>query len=198
MDNNQVFLDIISKLTEKAITTTVSSVNDRIETTKVKKNDEKTINELEEIIQELLDIKTDLLRAISIFEEEFVAQQIGEEDLTKIKESVIPAIKTFIQELKPLVEPNENFDKVDDMLDSFSPLLSYEVLNLLQSLGFNYKEAIGKPLTERVKQFITKDDQKENNQQLASQNVELITSLAKISMDKEATERFKELSKGKP
>ena len=197
MDNNQVFSAVISNLTEKAVITTVSSINDRIEKVKVRRNDEIIINELEEIIQDLLDIKTDLLRAISIYEEEFVAQKIGEEDLVKIKESVIPAFKNFIKEIEPFVKVDENFENLGGMIDSFEPLLSYEVLNLLQSLGFNYKEAIGKPLTERVKQFIVKDDQEEKNYQMMIRNHELLSKIADISKDKESAERFKELREGK-
>ena len=54
MDNNEVIVKLASNLIEISARNTATYIADKIKTSKAKKNDKETINELEEIIQNLL------------------------------------------------------------------------------------------------------------------------------------------------
>ena len=190
--------DVISKtvanLTEKAVVTTATVVNDRIKSAKRNEQKDATINELEELIQDLLSIKNDLLRAINIYEDEFVAQKIGKDDLANVKNSIIPAIKTFAVSIKPYIKDGFDIEQLNGILDSFAPLLSYDVLNLLQTLGFNYKEAIGKPLTDKVKHIVNKEIPKGESDEVKVSFYNLQTKFIELAKDEQALQRYKDLN----
>ena len=84
---------------------------------------------------------------------------------------------------------------MENAIDSLTPLLSVEMLTVLQLVGFNFKKAIGEPLTLWLQKFITSkvpaDPQSnlEYNKLLMTFNVELV----KVAQDKDATDRWERL-----
>ncbi|MFH4338650.1 hypothetical protein WAJ35_25055, partial [Acinetobacter baumannii] len=50
---------------------------------------------------------------------------------------------------------NENAQNISKSLDMIKPLLSKEMFNILQLLGFNFKQAIGEPLTVLIRGMIS-------------------------------------------
>ena len=135
MDNNEVIVKLDSNLIEISARNTATYIADKIKTSKAKKNDKETINELEEIIQNLLNDKIEIQRIAQAYEQELTSQKITEKDIEYITNNLLPVFSKFIPQ-----------DKVND-LEQIKSLLSVETLTIMQLLGFNYKRAIGEPLT---------------------------------------------------
>ncbi|MGC6356894.1 hypothetical protein ACMXZC_03815, partial [Pasteurella multocida] len=95
------------------------------------------INELEEIIQELISDKNELLQISQAYQQELTAQKITDTEIEYITQKLIPKL----QELS--IATGHNIDAVR----IFSPIISKETLTILQLLGFNFRKAIGEPLT---------------------------------------------------
>ncbi len=186
--------DLGIKLAEAGIRNTVGAVYDRIRAVKAKRNAEETINVLEDIINSLIADKNELIQIAEGYKQEFVAQQISQENIEYITESFIPVLRQLIQQSSN----DENAAaaaNIEQALDMLAPLLSVEMLTVLQLVGFNFKRAIGEPLTLLLQKFITSkvpvDAQSaaEHNKLLMAFNIELL----KVAQDKDATDRWERL-----
>lgn len=167
-----------------SLTNAVSTISDRVRVAKQKTNKEETINELEQIINDLIDEKQELYRTIQIYQEELIMKKISNEDVEYITQKIVPLLEGLMIE-----------NSTDDTMDNFEmlkSLLSQETFKILQLLGFNFKKAIGEPLTNLVRDFIESQNPKLEGKQLELQllkekiNIEFM----KIIQDKEAYDRY--------
>ncbi|MDO4430620.1 hypothetical protein EDC51_106123 [Bibersteinia trehalosi] len=142
---DQQLIDLGIKLSEALVKNTASSIFTKIRAIKAKKDDKETINELEEIIQELIADKNELLQISQAFQQELMAQKITDTEIDYITQKLIPKL----QELAGVTGGN-----VDEMVRILSPLVSKETLTILQLLGFNFRKAIGEPLTILLEKMI--------------------------------------------
>src|SRR6266567_4603504 len=178
---------LTTRLGEAVIRNTAGVVYDKIQTVKAKKNDKETINELEEIINSLIADKNELVQIAEAYKQEFVAQQISEEDIEYITTSFIPVLKDLIEQTSS-GENSAAAANIEKAIDVLTPLLSVEMLTVLQLVGFNFKKAIGEPLTTLLQKAITSkvplDPQSnlEYNKLVMTFNIELL----KVAQDKEA------------
>lgn len=173
MDNNEVIVKLASNLIEISARNTATYIADKIKTSKAKKNDKETINELEEIIQNLLNDKIEIQRIAQAYEQELTSQKITEKDIEYITNNLLPVFSKFIPQ-----------DKVND-LEQIKSLLSVETLTIMQLLGFNYRRAIGEPLTLLLQKTI------ESRIPVDSTiNSKWALTMANIALDKEATKRY--------
>jgi hypothetical protein len=176
MENNEVIAELASNLIEASARNTATYIADKIRTSKAKKNDKETINELEEIIQNLLNDKLEIQRIAQAYEQELTSQKITEGDIEYITDNLLPIFSEFIPN-----EQIENFEQIKS-------LLSVETLTIMQLLGFNYKRAIGEPLTLLVQKTIESKiptDSKINSQ--------WALAMTNIALDEEATKRYYKL-----
>lgn len=131
--------DPISTLTKQlaivALNNTATDVANKVEKARAHKEKDKTIAELEEIINELVRDKSELTRIAQAYEQQFVSQKITEKELRYITDNILPLLEKFI--------PQNQKETVDQI----KSVLSVETLTIMQLLGFNYKRAIGEPLT---------------------------------------------------
>lgn len=174
------------QLADLGVRNTVAAVSGRIKTAKAKKQDAETINVLTEIVNDLLADRNDLVRIARGYEQVLDAQRISEEEITYITESIVPIIHK-------LAEAGGN--DVDQVIDLVKPILSVETVTVLQLLGFNFKKAIGEPLTALVAQLIgsrtpASPDAAAQAQRLS---LELQIASASLAQDEEAYDRFKSL-----
>ncbi|CAH1857486.1 hypothetical protein [Convivina praedatoris] len=148
---------MMAKLGELAVKNTASVVFDKIGTVKAKKNDAQTISELTEIIQDLINDKQELMMIAQGLEKEFVSQELSENDIKMISDTIIPTITKF-------AENADDGGKMEEGIATIKPLLSKETINIMQTLGFNFKKAIGEPLTElmnnKIKSFESSSNEK--------------------------------------
>ena len=135
-----------------------------------------------------------MVQIAQAYEQEFVAQQISQEDIEYITNSFIPVLKNLIKQ----TSSDQNVvgaTNIEKTIDSLTPLLSVEMLTVLQLVGFNFKKAIGEPLTTLLQKAITSkvpaDPQSnlEYNKLVMTFNIELL----KVAQDKDAFDRWERL-----
>ncbi len=135
------------QLANTAVRNSASVVAERINSARTRKRDQETIAELEEIVNELVADKAELVRIAQAYEEEFVSQRLSSENVEYIIGSVVPVLQRLVAE-------SGDETAVEKMMDLLQPVLSVETLTVLQLVGFNFKRAIGEPLTEVLHQRI--------------------------------------------
>ncbi len=136
-------------LAGSAIRNTAQGVSDRIKGLKVGNNDLETINGLEQLVNDLIADKNDLTRIAQAYQAELVAQRLSMGDVQYITETIVPLVEKLAGSTG-----NGASDKSSQMMETLKPLLSIETVNVLQLLGFNFRKAIGAPLTELVERAI--------------------------------------------
>lgn len=125
-----------------AARTTAESVATRAKRARADADKDSTIQQLDEIINDLQTDRADLLRLAKGLEEQFVAQQLTGEEITYIAEEVLPIFTGLAG------------DEAEEKVEVFKKLLSVEVLTALQTIGFNYRRALGEPLTEIAREML--------------------------------------------
>ena len=133
-----------ASLKEVCSRNTPQTIYSKINLAKQRNNDNEATNVLEEIINDLTTDKNELIRIANSYERELNSQEISDSDIDYITKELLPIITAFI----PFNEENTEF------ISSIQKVLSKETFKILQLLGFNYKEAIGLPLTNFVAQAI--------------------------------------------
>lgn len=135
------------QLANTAVRNSASTVAERITAARTRKRDQETIAELEEIVNELVADKAELIRIAQAYEEEFVTQRLSPETVEYIISSIVPVLERLMAE-------TGDEAAVQNMMELLQPILSVETLTVLQLVGFNFKRAIGEPLTEVLHQRI--------------------------------------------
>lgn len=135
------------QLGEVAARNAAGAVLDRITAAKARKKAEETVNALEEIVGELLADKAELTLIAQALDEQLVAQRLSKEDVAYITDNLLPVIQQLTSE-------GSGSGVGEDLNKVVGPLLSKETLTILQLIGFNFKQAIGTPLTELVADYI--------------------------------------------
>ncbi|MFJ6044480.1 hypothetical protein [Brachybacterium paraconglomeratum] len=146
-----VLTPIIAELAVVAGRTSVGAIRDRIHSAEATKNDREVIAAQSEIINDLIADKNDLVRLGDSLREQFVAQQIGPEELGWVSTKLVPLLERWTVEG---AEDDEAREKAKKALEYVKELLDPELLQLAQALGFNYKYAIGEALSELTHQAI--------------------------------------------
>ncbi len=130
---------LLTRLAEASVRNLASTVQDKIRASKAKNNSADTIATLEEIINEMLAERAELLRVAQGLESALAGQRLSEEDVEFVTEHLLPIIAEMTN---------------GDGVPQLEVLLSTEALTILQIVGFNYREAIGRPLTEVVSAYV--------------------------------------------
>lgn len=167
----------------------VEAIFDRIRAIKGKGNPDEIINNLEEIISELITDKNNLIRISQVYEEKLITQKMTEKEIDYITESVVPLLEELLKQGN-----SEETEKMQEGLNLLKQLLSKEMFNIMQMLGFNFKKAIGEPLTELLASLIrSKVVSVEKNIDMQQLSIERELELYKICQDEEAYNRLMEL-----
>lgn len=176
------------QLAEAAVRNTAGAIADRITAARARKRDEETIAELENIINVLISDKSELLRIAQAFEETLVAQRVSSDEVEYITETVVPVLKRVIESSSGGAEDAQ----VQQFLDVIEPVISVETVTVLQLLGFNFKKAIGEPLTELVGNAIRARAPMDAaaGQELQKLAIEREAALYAIASDPDAYARF--------
>ena len=137
------------ELTKMAVKGTATLVNSKIKSLKNEKNIDQLRNSYDEIISELLSERDEAIRIAQAYKQEYERVNISDEDieyLHKTLEKLIEILSSFI----PVEEQQE------DTMKQLIALFNKDTLKTMQLLGFNYKDAIGQPLTEVCSNAIRK------------------------------------------
>lgn len=125
------------------------AIMDKIRAIKTSSDKGKVIGSLEEIINDLISDKNQLIQLVQSYEERLILQKISDEDIDFITQSIVPLLEELLNK-----SPGEEADKAKEAIDLFKPILSKETFHILQLLGFNFQRAIGEPLTQLAKAAI--------------------------------------------
>jgi ABC-type transporter Mla subunit MlaD len=179
------------QLGEVAARNGAAGIADRIRTRKARKQDKETIADLEEIVNELVSDKSELVRIAQSFEQELVSQKISDADIAYIVDNIIPVLE---QVMRAGSEGGEQ-SQVQEQLDLIRPILSAETVTIMQLIGFNYQKAIGEPLTTLVSNLIASisGGDPAMNQEIQRLALEGQNNLIKLAQDPKATARFNQL-----
>lgn len=139
-------------LTTLALKGTATTINAKIKAIKDEKNAEKIRNTYDEIINELLSEREEAIRIAQTYKAELDRIVISDEDIEHLHKTVsriLEIVKVF-QLASALGKGDEEIQKINTQVDSYEQikeLISVDTLKTMQLLGFNYKSAIGEPLT---------------------------------------------------
>ena len=156
-------------LTELAVKGTASAVNKKIKAIKSVKDAEKIRVAYDEIINEVLQEREEAVRIAQVYKTELDRIEISDEDIEHLHNTVSRIIEILkIMQLAGVVGKSEaEVEKVKSQVESYEQikeLISVDTLKTMQLLGFNYKEAIGEPLTKlcanAISNWGTKSSQK--------------------------------------
>lgn len=132
---------------------TTSEIYSKVKVVKENKNKDQVIGELISIINELIDSRETLLSIAQDLKGKLIAQQISDKDIKYIINTIIPMLENILQSEGEKTEEREE-EARKKTIDQIKSILSEETLKILQTLGFNYRQAIGEPLTQIVRDWI--------------------------------------------
>lgn len=163
----------------------VEAIFDRIRAIKGKGNKDEIINNLEEIISELIADKNNLIRISQAYEEKLITQKMTEKEIEYITQSVVPLLEEMLSQGN-----SEDVEKMQEGLNVIKQLLSKEMFNIMQMLGFNFKRAIGEPLTELLASLIRSKISNEKSMDLQQLTIEREIQIYKLCQDENASNRL--------
>jgi len=146
MENN-LLADFSVQLTTLAIKGTAAAVAKKIKATKEIKESDRLRAVYDEIVNELLSERKEALRIAHVYRSELDKIIISDEDIKHLQattSNLLDILRNFSPDL-PV-----------DIIEQFKSLISVDTLKVMQLLGFNYKAAIGEPLTEVLAATIRK------------------------------------------
>lgn len=178
--DNQIIAQLSASLIEVTARNGASIVSDKIRTAKANNAHKETISELEEIIYDLLNDKAEIQRIAQAYEQELVAQKITKDDIKYITNNLLPILSDLI--------PEESREQMEQL----KKILSIEALTIMQLIGFNYKKAIGEPLTLVLQKMIESKIPSDSKA-----NIDYALLMARIALDEKSTERYCKLTNKK-
>lgn len=179
----KIITQTVADLTATAARNTVGAVADKVNAAKKKRDQARTIAELESLINELVNDKLELERIAKTFENELVSQQISDDDISFIVNSAVPLVRDL----------TKHDAKQQEYIGYIEKLLSKESLKVMQLIGFNYRDAIGRPLTDLCAGAIRKLSSSSDQNESAVASLQNQTALAQLSTDADAYNRFVKL-----
>lgn len=180
------------RLTEAAARNSVEELIGRIRAAKTRKDAGETIELLEEIIDELTEDRTELLRVARAYREQLVDQQLTDDEIEHVTSQIVPTIARLAE---LAADDESRAEDLERFVEILKPLLSAETITVLQVLGFNFKAAIGEPLTEVLASLIRTQVRPgpDLNAELQALGLRNQTMLAQLCEDEDAFARFREL-----
>lgn len=163
MDENtrQMITDMGVSLTTLAVKGTASAVNKKIRSIKDVRDAEKLRVTYDELINEVLQEREEAVRIAQVYKSELDRIEISDEDIEHLHNT----ISSLIEIIKSIQMNKVNENSVDDQnrvkaqandFEKIKELISVDTLKTMQLLGFNYKVAIGEPLTQLCADAITR------------------------------------------
>lgn len=122
---------------------TVKAITAKVQSLKTEKNIDKIRAGYDEIITQILQERADAILLAQTYKTELDKIEISDEDIEHLQNTVSNVIDIFKR-----LSPNTQIANTQiDSLETIKDLISVDTLKTMQLLGFNYKSAIGEPLT---------------------------------------------------
>ena len=140
MEYQQTIAEMGVALTELAVKGTVSMVHNKIEAAKTIKELDALRNAYDELLNEVLSEREEAVIIAQAYKSELEKIKISDEDIDHLQNTVSKAFEI----LNGMSENKLPVEEINQLKD----LISVDALKTMQLLGFNYKAAIGEPLTD--------------------------------------------------
>lgn len=124
---------------------TAIQVSNQFKAIRGKKQLNEVCNSYEELINELVAERAQLIAIANAYEAELNRYEITDEDINYLQNTISNAL-----DIIKSISPQNDFSN----FEQFKSLISVDTLKAMQLLGFDYKAAIGDPLTEVCAQAI--------------------------------------------
>ena len=157
----QPLVEMGVSLTELAVKGTATAVTNKIKSVKDEKNAEKLRSTYDEIVNELLSERDEAVRIAQAYKSELERIVISDDDIKHLN-----ATATRLLDLLRAFSPDRDTKSFEAVKD----LISVDTLKTMQLLGFNYKAAIGEPLTQICANAISSLGTKNKSQQGGNKN----------------------------
>ena len=142
-------LSLGTTLTELAVKGTATAVANKIKATKSVRDAKELRTIYDEIVNELLNERDEAVRIAQAYKSELEKVVISDEDIAHLHSTV-----TRILEMVKENEAGKEVSKQLEKYEQIKELISVDTLKSMQLLGFNYKSAIGEPLTMLLRNLI--------------------------------------------
>jgi hypothetical protein len=139
---------LATQLANVAARNAASTVSSKIAAFRARKHDQDVVNDLIELVNNLVEDKNELTGIARAFEQELVAQRISEDDINYITTSLLPVV----EQLAGFAD--DNASNTAQAIEAIKSLVTIETLTIMQLVGFNFRRAIGEPLTILVERLI--------------------------------------------
>jgi hypothetical protein len=175
------------QLAASAARNTATAITDKIGAMRASKSAGEQVAALEQIVSDLIDDKHELTRIAQAYQQELIAQQLTPGDVQYITDTVVP----LLEQLADGMENPDEGAQFNKQIQTFKPLLSVETVNILQLLGFNFRQGIGAPLTQRLKVLI--EGSGSTGAELQIESLRAQRAAMELSADPDAYDRFRNL-----
>lgn len=118
---------------------TVTAINTKIQAVQAEKDTEKIKNVYDEIVNELISEREEAIRIAQVYKAELERIVISDDDIEHLH-----ATASRLLDMLKTMSPGTDVSS----FEAFKDLISVDTLKTMQLLGFNYKAAIGEPLTQ--------------------------------------------------
>ena len=170
---------LLVSLADLALKNTAGAINTRIKAIRAGKQQA-------EVINELVDDRNQLIGIARGLEEALVAQRITDEEIRYITERLIPTFEQLVETTGDTSAP--------EFIEPLKAVLSTETLTILQLVGFNFKAAIGEPLTQLVQHLIlSKVPDADTSGALALLSARREVAYLEVVQDADAFDRLREI-----
>lgn len=178
-------------LTELAVKGTVTAISTKVKAIKEEKNIESVKAKYDEIINELLSEREEAVRIAQAYKSELEKVVISDEDIQHLHNTV-SRILEMIKDLSAN-DGTENAQMSEQIktYEQIKELISVDTLKTMQLLGFNYKSAVGEPLTMLLRNLILSKVQDPDS---VNSFKKLVTpEMVEILKDETAYQNFKQI-----
>lgn len=154
MENMELMAEWGASLASLVIKGTASAVNTKIKAIKNENNIDDVRNKYDEIINELISEREEAIRIAQVYKSELEKIKISDQDIKHLHNTVTRVLD-ILKVMSPET-PVNTFEPLKELID-------VDTLKAMQLLGFNYKAAIGEPLTELCANVILSKVKSQNN-----------------------------------
>jgi hypothetical protein len=180
------FADLGIQLAASAARNTASSITDKISAMRASKSANEQVAALEQIVSDLIADKNELTRIAQSYQQELVSQQLTPGDVRYIADTVVPLLEQLA-----VSTGGVSGEKLKKQIQAMKPLLSVETVTVLQLVGFNFRQGVGIPLTNRTRDAI--EGEKDPRGELQVETLRHQRAAMELAADPAAFARFREL-----
>jgi len=162
----ETMVSLATELAKLVVKGTATAVTKKVATIKDDKNIENIRKVYDEIINELIQERDEAVRIAQSYKSELDHVIISDKDIEHLH-NTISRLLEILKKISPVSDIDSDGSGGFEIFEQLKELINMDTLKTMQLLGFNYKAAIGEPLTvlcaNAISLLATKRSQNINN-----------------------------------